>query len=445
MKTGLRVCVGLAFWCLLLAALWRATWSDSHDRARTARWSEQIRDYSAGRRTTLELKFPATRELAIGDPIFLETADGTLRQIGEIAALRQGSQTLPARQALVREALAELYPQAPPLSPDAELTYIATPDSLAWVVQKLLPDEKRAQIAAELSTVLAEHREEILAALRPLAEQSLRDSLAVIEQDLPAALARHRAELEAIGARYHTEIVEAEVVPLVQDEVWPIVRRHGEPVAAEVGSQLWERVSLWRFGWRVMYDRSFLPDKQLAEKELQRFTDEEAIPILRAHADDFLAVIENSLKDTARNPRVRAALRRNLVKIMEDPELQAVLGTIFREVIVDNPRLREALERNWTSPQAQAAFQLAGRRLEPAVRRMGDLVFGTPEEGISPEFAAALRNQILRKDRRCLLLRDRGEPAAGPFAPPPRSMLVKLPQREAPPRMIGAQLPRRAE
>ncbi len=306
----------------------------------------------------------------------------------------------------MRDAEAMLYPSAPALSEHVELTYVATPDSLAWVVQSLLPPEKRTIIAGELSTALQAHRQEILNALRPVAEQSVRDALAVIEQDLPPVLARHRPELEAIAARYHKDIVEAEIVPLVQHEVWPIVRRHGEPTAAEVGREMWSSVSLWRFGWRYLYDRSILPEKHLTEKEFRRFVDDEALPILQAHSDDFLAIIENSLKDTARNPRVRAALRRNLVKIMEDPELQAVLGKIFREVIVDNPRLREALEQNWRSPQAQAAFQLAAERLEPTVRRIGDLVFGTPEEGISPEFAAVLRNQILHKDRRWLLLTD---------------------------------------
>jgi hypothetical protein len=245
--------------------------------------------------------------------------------------------------------------------------------------------------------------------------------------------------LQAIGARYHKDIVEAEVVPLVQQEIWPIVRKHGEPTAAEVGRELWASVSLWRFGWRYAYDRSFLPEKHLTEKEFQRFVDEEALPTLQAHSDDFLAIIENSLKDTARNPRVRAALRRNLVKIMEDPELQAVLGTIFREVIVDNPRLREALERNWRSPQAQAAFQLAAQRFEPTVRRIGDLVFGTPEEGISPEFAAVLRNQILRKDRRWLLLTDLAPHKAG-TAPQRRVAHVKFPLRDVPPRLLGSGL-----
>lgn len=440
MMRPLRIVLGLAFWCALAAAVWKASWGHQQYHDRTGRWAEQMLEYSAGTRSELDLQFPSERELAIGDPIFVQASDGSLRQVGRVSALRQNSQPISARQARVREARAELYPAAGSLSSSAELTYFATPDSLGWIVETLLPLHKRTQIAGEINAVYQTHQQEIVAALRPVAEQSVRDSLAVIEADLPPALARHRPELEAIAARYHQDIVEAEVIPLVQEEVWPIVRRHGEPVAVEIGSDLWARVSLWRIGWRYAYDRSPLPEKRLAEKEFQRFADEEAAPILQQHSDEILAAIGNSLKDTARNPRVRAALRRNLVRIMEDPELQAVLGTVFREVIVDNPRLREVIERNWSSPQAQAALQVTANRFEPTVRRLGDLVFGTPEEGISPEFAAVLRNQILHKDRRWLLLRNSASASAMPAQP--HTVQVTFPSRDVLLSFTGAETKR---
>ena len=50
------------------------------------------------------------------------------------------------------------------------------------------------------------------------------------------------------------------------------------------------------------------------------------------------------------------------------------------------------------------AVQLAADYAEPSVRRIGDLLFGTREAGIAPEFAQVLRNQILDKDCRWLVL-----------------------------------------
>jgi hypothetical protein len=346
-----------------------------------------------------------------------------LRQVGEIVALPSESGAI--RQGVVREASALLYPSAPPLGSGAELTYVSNPDSLAWAIQTLLPPERKAEIAAELSRAIEKHRDEILHELRPVVEGSLRDAFQVVEQDLPRALERRRPRLEALGARYHRDIVEQELVPLVKEEIWPIVRRHGEPAANEVGREIWQRVSLWRFGWRFAYDKSPLPERQLVEREWRRFVEQEALPVLEEHSDEFLKVVQNSLRDTANNQRVRAVLRRSLTRVVEDPEVKQIVWEVFEEAVIDNPRLHEAMHRNWTGPEAQRAFRIAAERLEPSVRRVGDLVFGTPQRGITPEFAKVLRSQILHKDRRWFLLQT-GPAEQGPQFALRRTLPVKL-------------------
>ena len=104
-------------------------------------------------------------------------------------------------------------------------------------------------------------------------------------------------------------------------------------------------------------------------------------------------------------------------KIIEDEELQRVVWRIFREVVIDNPRFQQALNKHWNKLRDE--FRVAALRLEPTVRRIGDIIFGTREGGITPEFARVLRNQVLLKDRRWLAVRV---PAAGatptPFVAP---------------------------
>jgi hypothetical protein len=54
------------------------------------------------------------------------------------------------------------------------------------------------------------------------------------------------------------------------------------------------------------------------------------------------------------------------------------------------------------------------------VRSIGDLLFGTREDGIAPEFAQVLRNQILDKDCRWLVIeRPVDNPADQTGSPPP--------------------------
>ena len=57
---------------------------------------------------------------------------------------------------------------------------------------------------------------------------------------------------------------------------------------------------------------------------------------------------------------------------------------------------------------------MAGERLYPTVHRIGQVLFGTPETGVTPEFARVLRNRILRKDFRWLVLEAGPESAGRP-------------------------------
>ena len=111
---------------------------------------------------------------------------------------------------------------------------------------------------------------------------------------------------------------------------------------------------------------------------------------------------------TSRSNRSRAP---RLAQAAGDPQLQRLLHEMFRELIIDNPKFRETLDRQLTGPEAKHAMELAASRLEPSLRRIGDVILGTQAAGVTPEFAEVLRSEILDKDRRWFLL-EVSEPAA---------------------------------
>ena len=291
----------------------------------------------------------------------------------------------------------------------------------------MLPTEKRVEVIDAMQTAFHDHHDEILTALRPIVEANVRESLTIVEEDLKHSLASHRADFESLGGKYQREIVEKEIVPLVRNEIWPIVREHAEPEAEEVGREIWRRVSLWRFGWRYAYDKAALNDSTLVQKEWRRFVNAEAVPVLEEHMDEFVNIQQQILRDVARNETVRQTVRKNLGTIVEDPELQKLVWQIVRESMIDNPRLKESLRSRWKSDEARAVFQLAGERLEPTVRQIGELLFGTQDEGITPEFARVLRNQILVKDRQWLVWEPGTHAnATSPQSPTAETMLVRM-------------------
>jgi len=393
MRRRLRILVGLLAWGGGLGwACWMTAGHVDGDLGRKV--APQLLRYATRGRTSVPLHVAEELDIRGGDPIFRVTSDAGLVQIGEI-------QRTSDRQ--VHTAI--LYASAPALSADDQLAWYSNPNSMAWVVSTLLPDAKRKEVSALIQQAVADHHDELLEALQPLVEKSLDESLAIVESELPAAIRAHRNEIDRIGRRYQRELIDKELLPLVRREIWPIVRRRAEPTVIDIGSDLWKRVSLWRFTWRYVYDKTpLLPNRRKFRNEFDRFVNREALPVLADHSDEIVRIVEQVIRDASANPRVQQAARRSGSKLLDDPELRALLWRIVRRTAVDNPKFRQALKETWTGPEAREILARTSRRFEPTVRRIGGLLIGTPETGITPEFAAVLRNQVLGKDRRWLVL-----------------------------------------
>ncbi len=402
----LRIILGLAVWAgVLLGGWWCVDGPFVAQGTAASQLAPTLWRYATGERQTALAKLPAPTYLALGDPVFVIEGDGAARRIGEVRNLGAAEGIQPVRAGRVQTAEVLFFPTAPNIGADAQLVYYQTPDSMEWVLRTMLPPEKRNRIAGQLRAAFDRHHEEIVEALKPVVIASLREGAAVLEDDIAAAIAKRKTDFERLGAKYQQDIVRQEIVPLVKKEIWPVVRRHAEPLANDVGREIWDRVSLWRFTWRYVYDKMpLVPDKQLTKKEWNRVVDKEIVPVLEKHSDDFVRVTQRTLSDVARNEKVRGVLRASLSKMIDDPELQRLIGEVVREVVVDNPRLHEVMKRHWTSPEAKQAFRLASQRMEGTVEEIINGVFGSPDLGITPEFARVVRAQVLGKDKRWLVL-----------------------------------------
>lgn len=400
-----RIAIGLVIWLAAGGALW--WWLDGYLFAPQAEGRRVVTDlwqFVSAERQVVRIQFDDYWPVEVGDPIYRVDSPDVIEQVGEIRRVMWVSDVTAAEAAAGPLAEALLYPHAPPLCSASYLTYYTTPTSLGWVLETMLPPARQRQIAQEIAATYEAYHAEILQALRPVVVGGFLDALHVLEEDLTVALSRRRETLERLAGRYQDDVVDHELIPLLREQIWPIVRKHAEPLANQVGEELFERASLWRFGWRFLYDRSPLPEKNLTQAEWNRFVSEEGIPVLNSHANDLAAVQRAVFEEVSDNELVRDALRRNLSRVVDDPEFRAMVWELFREVLIDNPRLRRKLEERWSGEEARQAVQLAANYTEPSVRRIGDILFGTREEGIAPEFAQVLRNQILDKDCRWLVL-----------------------------------------
>ena len=339
--------------------------------------------------------------LSPGDPLLMRQADGTFRQVGRV----RNHFSREPKEAWTKQASVVFYNTVAAECPDGfMLEYHTTPTALDWVVRTMVPPQRQQQIARLIADDWESHREDVLTQLQPVLEKSLAHAVTAIEAEIPAVIQDHRNEFGQLADRYQAEIIRKQIVPLVRKEILPIVEEEITPVASELGRELWDRVSLWSFTWRYLYDVSPLPAKNAVKSEFERFLDQEVRPQLEARSDQFVTITQRIISRVSRNDRVRSVIRENLRKVSSDPELQAIIWSVVQESIAQSDHLKTSLLDYWKSAEVQNALQVANVRFEPTARAIGDAIFGSREKGVTPEFARVLRSQILLKDRRWLVV-----------------------------------------
>jgi len=242
----------------------------------------------------------------------------------------------------------------------------------------------------------------LISLFQPLIEDSIADASKIIREDLQAAIESHRDQIDELSQRYREQLLEKEILPLVRNEIWPIVQTETQPLAETIGQEIWKEVSVWRFGWRYIYDRSPLPEKKLTEKEFNRFVENKAVPIFENHLEDFIDVQKTTLTKISGNEKVKETFSKSVREVSNDPKFRELVASIFQEVLVNNQRLKNAIRENWQTADAKQAMSRANRRLDPTVTQIGATLFGSTHTAITPEFARVLRNKVLHKDERWL-------------------------------------------
>ncbi len=397
-----QIILGCLFWVAVVAGVTvQFSRTRTTERYSTARVFAGIGEWIAGRKSSFAANAETWLELTNGDPILARQADGSWLQVGVVEDTFVGS-NLPT---LTKQASVSIYDSATvEFSRGFQLRYYTTPQSLEWVAGTMIPADRQRQIVSLIAADWKKHQEEIAGSLTPLIQEGTRRAVTAIEAELPQVIERYRNDFSRLGERYKTEILQTHVVPLVKDHVLPIVLEEVRPVADELGRSLWNRVSLWSFTWRYVYDVSPLPERQAVRKEFDRFLSDEAIPEIQRRMPEFIEVTQRIIDRISRDPKVSETIRMAMKTVASDPELHTIVGKILHEAIVRNQTLRKSMDDYLQSPKVRAALNLTSTRFEPTARAIGDLIIGSREKGVTPEFARILRAQILLKDRHWLIL-----------------------------------------
>lgn len=403
-SNDIQFITGMLIWIGLIAGgvvFFRQSTSSSPVAAR------QIIDYLGAQKRTLEITSPTEVVLGVGDPVFLETGSGHIEPIGVISELDfpvDDSQS-PVKLAWVKRAKIKFLSGLPPMTQEAHVEYHSTSASLGWIGKTMLSPAKRKELTDLIVNAYTHHQDELLQTFQPLIKQTIADSAKIIRDEVAREISNHRQQIQAIGRRYQTEVLEQDILPILEDEIWPIIQEESQPLAELIGMEIWREVSVWRFGWRYLYDVAPLPDKNLASKEFDRFLQRKAVPILKSHLPEAIELQKVLLTKISKNEKLKETLTDAGRKLFNDDEVKALVKEIFKNAIVDNQKLKQSIEATWRSESALAAMRIANDRLQPTVTEIGKALFGSPITGITPEFARVLRNRVLHKDERWLILK----------------------------------------
>ncbi len=395
-----KVASGGLFWIVVLAACWIGFGR----RAVEHNLIGQLGKYAFGQRDEVVLRLVPAQALQVGDPLYVWSSDSLWSApIGRVVRVDHSH----SRRTDVVEteyAVVMLYTGAPHLTAHDQVYLMSTPRSLAWVIETMLPPEMRHRIGEMIVAAWSEHRALIWSELQPIVEAAVRDSAAVIGEEFALSWQRHQREWAEIADRYRDDYVATSVLPVLRQDIWPLVQREMQPLLEQFGLRLWQRASVFGFTWRYLYDVSPLPQRDLLRREFQRFAEQEAIPILVEFTPALLQAQQRIVEAAAKHPRVRDVIAQGLQTLAQDSHTQQLLLTMLQEAVIENPRLADIWRRSWSTPEAQRAFERIGQALEPSITAIGELLFGNPHNQITPEFSRVLRNRVLYKDERWLLL-----------------------------------------
>jgi hypothetical protein len=398
-----RVIVGMLIWIGLIsgvALLVRHRFTQSPSAVR------QLAQFVGNQRFSTCINFATPQVLKVGDPVFLAGSQN-YTPIGFVSRAGGPASTSKA-PTYTDTATITFFGNAPQVDSSDVLNFHVAGQDTAWVLETMLPPAKRDEIGKLILKAYAQNQSEIVEAIRPIVEQSLSAAGTIVKVDLKNAFEKRESRIREIGKKYQSVLIEEELIPLIRQEIWPIVQTESQPLATRIGQEIWQEVSVFGLGWRYLYDRSPLPEKNLSEQELKRFVEQKAIPILQSHLKEFLALQQTIVSRLAENEKVRDTVSDSVKTVVNDPEVKQIFQEVFQEVFIDNARLKEAVREHWNSPAARAAIELTSQRLEPTITDIGISLFGSPRDQITPEFARVLRHRILHKDNRWFTLQING-------------------------------------
>lgn len=398
-KTG-RVLLGGALWLLLLGG---AAWLSRTRASELRQPAGELARFLTVAPTRLEVELTAgpaaagSAALAVGDPVL----DRERRVLGRVEALTLNGGQVGAVASGTRCLARLVIDPEVHLAADARFRARTAPrDSAAWVMETLLPAHKRDMLTAELTAFARANEAELLAFIRPLAEDVVQHGMQVLEQNLAPTLQKHEDEIRLLLDEQREQL-KGDLLPALKKRLGPSARRKLDPIVREIGGELRQKLPMWTIGYNAALDWIPGTSKDRLEKWWAQFVDETVVPIIAAHEGELVKACEQLIEEGLADPEVRQAFARASRRLAADPRFKTIVRTIVEEALVRPFDGRALLEKMLADPRHKERLERLQRAFAPTLRRIGHRLTIDPETGrIDPDLARVLRRVVFDKDAR---------------------------------------------
>ncbi|MHC4597374.1 MAG: hypothetical protein ACYS47_00055 [Planctomycetota bacterium] len=391
-----RVVLGALVWGAIAAGLVALTHHVNHRAELPSYPAREVWTYLTTAPRRARIDFPAETAANRGDPV-CRRIDGNVRTVGQIRLVSKD----PEKTSVI----VEFYEGIDVLlTKETRFYAIPNPNTPAWIIDVLLPPDRKNALLQDLRTFAAEHQEDIFQTFWPPFEAFLRDAFQILGDELPQILENRDTEVQEILDRHKEATFRKELLPILREEFWPLIREKSAPLMEEVGQELWEQLPLYQLGWRYFYKQIPFTDKEILRRRWNKYLDQEAIPVLEGRTDDFLEVIRQVMLELSSNPKLSIALKNCLAALVEDPEFVQLVAGVFTDLVAPRGKIFVAFEKHFSDPKFLDGLNHLMEALGPTLNRISNrILLDEDGKGINPDLAQVLRTQVLWKDE-CWIL-----------------------------------------
>ncbi|MEK7485431.1 MAG: hypothetical protein AABZ60_13985 [Planctomycetota bacterium] len=389
-----RIYTGLIIW--IITTVWMYNLFTQNYQALSPKQKEALSDlknYYLHAPKEIDIFFEHWVWIAPGDQVITRDEKGELSLLGRVFSMGPKETGYLCRVKFFQPADLEKLTQ------ETKFFYVQTKTSAVWILNTLVPNEKKKGVLAVFDRFLEHNRGYLSEILLPLLKDMAKETYAAIETDFPEVWKSNQERLNTLFEKHKITTLENELIPMMKNHLWPLIQKESAPVIESIGQELWGEFPKWGIAWRSAYEKIPGTDNDHVVLHWKQYLQDKALPILEKRTPDMLKTLKTILLKAAKDEKISSALKTGIQEIASDLEFIQVLKDIFRDLILNNKTLKTRLSKRLSEPEFQKQISFLSSRFEPYVNEISNLLLLDENlEGISPNLARVLRTQILHKD-----------------------------------------------